>query len=82
MASPPVELAQQSPAAAASLARYLPKQSEEFLGPVLDLPALVSDNDDHDCDYTMDGADGTHFTTYEEPDFDRETGDLGGDLIL
>ena len=90
MASPPDEPAQQFHAGlAVYLARYLPSQSEEFLGPVLDLPALLSDSDiavdDNDWDYSgqMDGADGTYFPTWEEPsDCDRETGDLGGDFIL
>ena len=38
-------------------------------------------NSDHDSIYSFqsDGADGTYFPSYEIPDFDRETGDLGGE---
>jgi hypothetical protein len=91
MASPPVGPVQQFPALAAYLSHYLAGQIPEE--PVLncEMPALLSDSDDdseHDvissfCDNetdVSDGADGTYFPSYVIPDFDRESGDLGGDL--
>ena len=52
------------------------------------MPALIEDtrpdpgdNSEHDS-FQSDGADGTYFTYYEIPDSDRETGELGGDLVF
>ena len=89
MTSPPVEPAKQFPVnipvLVAYLSHYVARQipEEPGLNVEIRMPALVSDSDTDDEQYINHGScDGTYFTTYEEPDFDRETGDLDGDLIL
>jgi hypothetical protein len=85
MASPPVEPAQQFsvniPVLVAYLSHYMARQipEEPGLNVVMRMPALVSDSDTDDEQYLNHGScDGTYNTEFIWPDFDRETGDLGG----
>jgi hypothetical protein len=83
MASPPVEPAQQFtvtiPVLVAYLSHYCARQipEEPGLNVEIRMPALNPNSDDDDEEYIYDGSGDGHYE-FIWPDFDRETGDLGG----